>query len=711
MKIKVIFTILFLFAVARVAANPIEGLLDRLHKGYSKRFEIKITPLEDSQEDFFEIKGGGDKVVIVANNNISAATAINWYLKYYCNFSISFCEDQITKLPKQLPQVDERRSTPLTTNFYMNYCTFSYSTAFWDWERWEREIDLMALNGITTPMAMVGSELIWRNLLERFKFSNKEIREFLCGPAYFGWLLMGNLEKLGGPLPDEWFEQQESLQHKILARMREYGMKPVFQGFYGMVPAALQEKFPEAHIIDQGSWNGLKRPPVLSPLDPLFKSMAKVWYEEYRKLFGDADYFGGDLFHEGGHSGGIDVTKAAQSVQSSMTDRNPNAIWVVQSWGGNPTKALLDGMKPENTLVVDLCAEFWDHWRTSKGFSAHPWVWSHLTNYGRNVGIHGRLDAIAKGVIEGRIDPIASKVMKGTGNTPEAIEVNPVVFDLANEMRWRNDSPDVSDWVKNYAQRRYGDTSSELQEAWDIFYQSAYGTYEGHRRPSESVFCALPSLKRDNITASAWSQCKTFYDTDLFAGGVSLLLEARADLKNSETYRYDVVDFVRQYLADLGRKSYYNFVDAYNQGDKETFEQCSQLFLRVMADQDILLSTHSSFFVGSWINEARSRSKDAEIQDLYEYNARLLIGTWTESSTAVRDYAHKEWGGIIRDYYLPRWVEYIQYLSDKLDGKDVEAPDSFEMEKRWVNSRNKYRVDTKSNSIDVATELFYKYYR
>ena len=50
----------------------------------------------------------------------------------------------------------ERHATKLSDNFYMNYCTFSYTTAFWDWKRWEREIDLMALSGINMPMAMVG---------------------------------------------------------------------------------------------------------------------------------------------------------------------------------------------------------------------------------------------------------------------------------------------------------------------------------------------------------------------------------------------------------------------------------------------------------------------------------------------------------------------------------------------------------------------------
>lgn len=42
----------------------------------------------------------------------------------------------------------------------MNVCTFGYSYAHWDWKRWEREIDWMALNGINMPLAFVGYLLV-----------------------------------------------------------------------------------------------------------------------------------------------------------------------------------------------------------------------------------------------------------------------------------------------------------------------------------------------------------------------------------------------------------------------------------------------------------------------------------------------------------------------------------------------------------------------
>lgn len=707
MKTRILFFLLLLLTVV-AKGNPVAKTLERIQKGLSKRFKIEIQS-SSGQYDYFELNGGGRKVVVYANNYVNAAFGINWYLKYYCHANISFCEDQLPELPIELPQVQERRTTKLIDNFYMNYCTFSYTTAFWDWKRWEREIDLMALNGINMPMAMVGTEVVWKNTLLQFGYTLSEVKDFLCGPAYFGWLLMGNLESIGGPLPDEWFGEQVELQKKILARMREYGMKPVFQGFFGMVPSSLKEKYPEAHLVEQGLWNSLQRPPVLDPTDPLFERMAKVWYAEYEKLYGRADLFGGDLFHEGGKSGGIDITDAARCVQKTMRQYNPNATWVIQSWLGNPKKELLAGLERKNTLIVDLAAEFWDNWRNRKGFDGFPWLWSHISNYGANIGLHGRLDAIATGPVDGQADPVASPSMRGTGSTPEGIEVNPVVFDLLNEMRWRSEYLDVDDWLKEYSVRRYGTEDENLKLAWTIFHSTSYGTYPGHRRPSESVFCAYPSLKRDKITASSWSQCRIFYDPEFFAKGVGLFLQCADYLKTRPTYRYDAIDFVRQYIADLGREAYYNWVDAYQTKNIEQFDYWTERFLQLILDQDELLSTHERFFVGRWLDMARSKSKRPEIQDLYEYNARMLIGTWTETQSPVRDYAHKEWSGLLKDYYFPRWANYIAYLKATLKGQQVTTPDSFSAEKAWINAHNRYIIAKDADPVETAKRMYARY--
>ena len=55
----------------------------------------------------------------------------------------------------------------------MNVCTFGYSYAHWDWKRWEREIDWMALNGINMPLAFVGYLLVFILIVVRSTSSTR----------------------------------------------------------------------------------------------------------------------------------------------------------------------------------------------------------------------------------------------------------------------------------------------------------------------------------------------------------------------------------------------------------------------------------------------------------------------------------------------------------------------------------------------------------
>lgn len=48
--------------------------------------------------------------------------------------------------------------------YYQNVCTHSYSFVWWDWTRWEQEIDWMALNGINLALAWSGQEAIWQRV-------------------------------------------------------------------------------------------------------------------------------------------------------------------------------------------------------------------------------------------------------------------------------------------------------------------------------------------------------------------------------------------------------------------------------------------------------------------------------------------------------------------------------------------------------------------
>ncbi|MEI3154691.1 MAG: alpha-N-acetylglucosaminidase TIM-barrel domain-containing protein [Odoribacter sp.] len=86
------------------------------------------------------------------------------------------------------------------------------------WERWEKEIDWMALHGITMPLAITGQEAVWYRTLKKYNMTDQEIRNFLVGPAFFAWQWMTNIEGWGGPLPKSWIENSIKLGQKILGQ-------------------------------------------------------------------------------------------------------------------------------------------------------------------------------------------------------------------------------------------------------------------------------------------------------------------------------------------------------------------------------------------------------------------------------------------------------------------------------------------------------------
>ncbi len=160
-------------------ANPIKGLLERIEPGTSKKFIIQLQKNADT--DFFELDQKGNKIVVRGNTYVNIASGLNWYLKYYAGIHLSW-NNMTAKLPASLPPVTkpERHETDLSLRYDFNYCTYSYTMAFWDWARWEKEIDWMALHGINLPLAAVGQECVWRNILAKLGYTKRRNQPLHC---------------------------------------------------------------------------------------------------------------------------------------------------------------------------------------------------------------------------------------------------------------------------------------------------------------------------------------------------------------------------------------------------------------------------------------------------------------------------------------------------------------------------------------------------
>lgn len=703
---------LFLLGVT-LYASPITGLLERIDKGASRKFVIERLK---GEKDFFELDQKGNKVVVRGNNYVSIATGINWYLKYYAGINLSWNGMQ-ADLPEVLPPVlkKERHETDLKLRYDFNYCTFSYSMAFWDWKRWEQEIDWMALHGINLPLAMVGTDVVWKNVLEELGYTREEINAFIAGPGFQAWWLMNNLEGWGGPNPDSWYERQEELQKRILKRMREYGIEPVLPGYSGMVPHNAKDRL-GLNVADPGRWNGYPRPAFLQPTDPQFERIAALYYQEMTRLYGKASYYSMDPFHEGGNTSGVDLEAAEKAIWKAMKQANPRAAWVVQAWGANPRPQMIRNLPAGDMVVLDLFSESrpqWgdpaSSWYRKEGFGQHDWLFCMLLNYGGNVGLHGKMAHLIEEFYKAK-DSSFGKTLKGVGMTMEGIENNPVMYELLCELPWREQRFSKDEWLEGYLKARYGKSDSQVSQAWMLLSNTIYNcpaasTQQGTH---ESILCARPSWKAYQV--SSWSEMSDYYDPADVIRAAGMMVDAAERFRGNNNFEYDLVDIVRQAVAEKGRLMYRVLVDAYKAGDRELFKLSSDRFLRLILMQDRLLATRPEFKVGRWLESARNLGSTEEEKDWYEWNARVQITTWGNRVAAddggLHDYAHREWNGLLRDFYYLRWKTWLDEQLKSFEGGQPKAIDFYALEEPWTLKHNSYASEAEGNPVDIACEIY-----
>lgn len=703
---------LFLLGVT-LYASPITGLLERIDKGASRKFVIERLK---GEKDFFELDQKGNKVVVRGNNYVSIATGINWYLKYYAGINLSWNGMQ-ADLPEVLPPVlkKERHETDLKLRYDFNYCTFSYSMAFWDWKRWEQEIDWMALHGINLPLAMVGTDVVWKNVLEELGYTREEINAFIAGPGFQAWWLMNNLEGWGGPNPDSWYERQEELQKRILKRMREYGIEPVLPGYSGMVPHNAKDRL-GLNVADPGRWNGYPRPAFLQPTDPQFERIAALYYREMTRLYGKASYYSMDPFHEGGNTSGVDLEAAGKTIWKAMKQANPRAAWVVQAWGANPRPQMIRNLPAGDMVVLDLFSESrpqWgdpaSSWYRKEGFGQHDWLFCMLLNYGGNVGLHGKMAHLIEEFYKAK-DSSFGKTLKGVGMTMEGIENNPVMYELLCELPWREQRFSKDEWLEGYLKARYGKSDSQVSQAWMLLSNTIYNcpaasTQQGTH---ESILCARPSWKAYQV--SSWSEMSDYYDPADVIRAAGMMVDAAERFRGNNNFEYDLVDIVRQAVAEKGRLMYRVLVDAYKAGDRELFKLSSDRFLRLILMQDRLLATRPEFKVGRWLESARNLGSTEEEKDWYEWNARVQITTWGNRVAAddggLHDYAHREWNGLLRDFYYLRWKTWLDEQLKSFEGGQPKAIDFYALEEPWTLKHNSYASEAEGNPVDIACEIY-----
>ncbi|KAG0296885.1 hypothetical protein BGZ96_008240 [Linnemannia gamsii] len=739
-------------------------------------------------------------MIAIEGATLSALGAgLNHYLKQVCKVEMTWSGDRFDQLPVVPPLIPAEagvdgivRASFVPWRYYMNVVTFGYSFAFWDWKRWQRELDWMMLTGINMALAMVGQEYVIRKFYETQGLSNEDISDFLGGPAFMPWQRMGNTQgswatQNDTAFKDEWINSQWELQGQIMQRMQAFNITPIMPSFQGFVPRKLPEKFPNVKFDKSSVWAGMPNEftqvTFLSSTDALFTTLSlqfiqlqKAMYKE-RGIDMDAkaqNFYLLDLYNEMIPTCVTpECLKAtAGGVMRAFKVADPKAVWTMQSWfllnrdlwKAPQIQAYFDGIREVNNgrdaFVVDLYSDVAPLWTTTEGFYGIDWGWSMLNNFGGGQGLYGTLPTLLTEPFKGYQQP--AKSMRGMGITMEGINNNEYLYQLIFDLPWQSveatypmafSAPALKPsayalkqqalngqaHLEDYIKRRYGpgNTTPAMLEAWTTLSQTVWDCKSGQMSQSKGIISSTPALnmvKEGFMTSimwydqtevvSAWRQLVESTETEesktrrrrhsliqdsievvimasngrfseipqslsaeKFVGGSDSALFAKTALPlNVSSFRYDLVDVTREVLVGIVLPGLHReLIDAYKAKDLNRTRDWGQHVLDVILDTDRLLSTHTHFMLGPWIQDARVSAKTVtdsptasspsamnQYRDYLEYNARNQITWWGPNGQAsLADYASKEWGGLVKEFHYPRWQIFVDRLVSAVEKRST----------------------------------------
>lgn len=364
-------------------------------------------------------------------------------------------------------------------------------------------------------------------------------------------------------------------------------------------------------------------------------------------------------------------------------------------------------------------------------FYGAPFIWTTLHDFGGTDGMKGEIDRINRIPFDGipEFGGMNSSVW-GTGYTPEGIDQNPVYYEFMAEANFREKPVEnVVDHVIQRSHRRYGlkKHNRHVSEAWRLLMN---GTYSDDLSVQDGTGVAhIPGWDTSHFYPNRITPKEKLCDT--FSAWRNFIEAAESGDINPklETFRYDLVNVGREILAQISTPMSNNFSDAIHSNplDKDTLLRTGSLYIELLLDLDVLVSTDTAFLIGPWLSDAKrwagnhTDCGDKTCEEFYNWNARSQLTTWnpvpagaTEYPDGPVDYAAKHWSGLVRDYYAVR-VDIIldQALSDcslkRPLNENLVNQRIAEYAYKWQNDNNLYPEKVVDEVVEISRKLHTKY--
>jgi alpha-N-acetylglucosaminidase len=246
-------------------------------------------------------------------------------------------------------------------------------------------------------------------------------------------------------------------------------------------------------------------------------------------------------------------------------------------------------------------------------------------------------------------------------------------------------------------------------KAWQVLKSTVYNGKD-IRDGAESILTGRPTFD----SATVWTKTRLNYKRADLIPAWDLFVKSAAVYKNSDGFRYDLVDLTRQVLANYARPLQVKWTKAYQDKDMAAFKKQSGAYLELITDMDRLLATRGDFLLGKWLADARSCGTTDTEKALYERNARDLITLWGDADSPLHEYSCRQWSGLLNDFYKVRWQKFFAETEKAIAaGKEMDVKafgkEIAQWEWQWVNQHKDFPTQVSGNSVLEAQRLYKKY--
>lgn len=658
-------------------------LIKRNTPRIADQFVLKTID-SDNGYDCYEIYSEDKKVVLAGNSPLSQAMAYYDYLGRYHGVVITSGDYDISTISSApLPEGKINRTIKRKIRAMTSYEAFSLSGNFRGFDRWEKEIDFMAMHGFNRALQPVGFDGVLFRTLTDIGMPENFCLEFSSGPAFLMNQLTGNIAGTNSVNSKEYLERKITVGKLISDRERSLGIEPIFPAAIPSVPFSLRKKYIKMDIFKAPMWHNF--PPIffIRPKNAFFSVFNKKFLTVQREALGETHSYIFEGVYESDKKGyNSHLADLGKALEEMLNEFDKDAVCYLHTSSINAD--FFKSCSGDKYIFLDDCAMS----KNSDILSDKKYIPEVSGNrYGRT-GIYGNVQKLCD-------NPFANSEIGGA-LAFDTFDINPVYCAAALKAITAADSFERDDFIRDFCTKRYK-TDSFSDDIISLIDLCSSDECTG------SIICARPCT---NVKHTApYDTMERSYDFHKLYPIAQRIINSED--KKIDAMRADIQSIVRQFLSDLAYPVYIKATEFFREKNVRNFEQASNLFLEICEDIDRLLRTREETNFCTKYVEAQELGSSQEEKESLQINFLLLHTIWGPFDHSILyDTVWNEWGGMVKDYYEARWHMYYRSLAAYFDNPKKLKDNS----KKQPLDRNEYNGSYQAKRLALFENNFLENY-